>query len=271
MSDRKLSAPFSDARKLAVSTLAATLLSATGFSIDMAAAQQPPAAQRPAPPRPAAPAAPRPATPAAPKPGAAAPGQAQAAAPGTTPEVPPLIYSPWAKFCGKGNEAGAKEVCFTGKEGRLDSGLPVVGAALIEPEGGPIKVLRVTLPNGVSLRHGSHISIDNGKDPYAAPFVVCLTNGCMADFEATAELVAKLKSGHTLLVEAVNMAGNAFGFPVPLTDSSGNSFVKANEGPPTDPKVFEEQQKKLQEELQKRAEEARKKLEGPGAAPAPPR
>jgi len=271
MSDRKLSAPFSDARKIAVSTLAATLLSATGFSIDMAAAQQPPAAQRPAPPRPAPPAAPKPATPAAPKPGAAAPGQAQAAAPGTTPEVPPLIYSPWAKFCGKGNEAGAKEVCFTGKEGRLDSGLPVVGAALIEPEGGPIKVLRVTLPNGVSLRHGSHISIDNGKDPYAAPFVVCLTNGCMADFEATAELVAKLKSGHTLLVEAVNMAGNAFGFPVPLTDSSGNSFVKANEGPPTDPKVFEEQQKKLQEELQKRAEEARKKLEGQGGAPAPPK
>jgi hypothetical protein len=38
--------------------------------------------------------------------------------------------------------------------------------------------------------------------------------------------------------------------------------------------VFEEQQKKLQDELQKRAEEARKKLEGqqgaPGASTAPP-
>ena len=32
-------------------------------------------------------------------------------------------------------------------------------------------------------------------------------------------------------------------------------FAKAYDGPPTDPKVFEEQQKKLQEELQKRAEE----------------
>src|SRR5215468_1765088 len=117
MSDRKLSAPFSDARKIAVSTLAATLLSATGFSIDMAAAQQPPAAQRPAPPRPAAPAAPRPATPATPKPGAAAPGQAQAAAPGTTPEVPPLIYSPWAKFCGKGNEAGPRRSASPARKG----------------------------------------------------------------------------------------------------------------------------------------------------------
>jgi len=44
---------------------------------------------------------------------------------------------------------------------------------------------------------------------------------------------------------------------VPLGD-----FAKAYDGPPTDPKVFEEQQKKLQEELQRRAEEARKKLEG---------
>jgi hypothetical protein len=48
-------------------------------------------------------------------------------------------------------------------------------------------------------------------------------------------------------------------------------FAKAYDGPPTDPKVFEEQQKKLQEELQKRAEEARKKLESqPPQAAAPP-
>jgi len=57
--------------------------------------------------------------------------------------------------------------------------------------------------------------------------------------------------------------------------------AKAYDGAPTDPKVFEEQQRKLQEELQRRADEARKKLEGqqgapsssaappPGQAPAP--
>ena len=43
---------------------------------------------------------------------------------------------------------------------------------------------------------------------------------------------------------------------------------------PADPKAFEEQQRKLQEELQKKADEARKKLEGqqsqaPGAPTAP--
>jgi hypothetical protein len=78
--------------------------------------------------------------------------------------MPQLIYSPGAKFCGKGQDAPAKQVCFTGKDARTEAGQPVVAAA------------------------------------------------------------------------------------------------------PADPKVFEEQQKKLQDELQKRADEARKKLEGQGAA-----
>src|SRR5258705_13984603 len=64
MTDRKLSAPISNARRIAVSTIAATLLSATGFSVDTAVAQQP---QPPTtPPRPAAP--PPPAAPTPPPP-----------------------------------------------------------------------------------------------------------------------------------------------------------------------------------------------------------
>ena len=59
-------------------------------------------------------------------------------------------------------------------------------------------------------------------------------------------------------------ASSSLTLPLPLGD-----FGKAFDGPPTDPKVFEEQQKKLQEELQKRAEEARKKLEAQQPAAAP--
>ena len=68
---------------------------------------------------------------------------------------------------------------------------------------------------------------------------------------------------------SINLAANAISFPLPLTDTSGNSFQKANEGPPTDPKVFEAQQKQLQDDLQKRADELRKKLEAQGQAQAP--
>ena len=94
---------------------------------------------------------------------------------------------------------------------------------------------------------------------------MCFPNGCMADYEATADMVGRMKKGKTLTVQAINMQGQPVLLPLPLGD-----FAKAYDGPPTDPKVFEEQQRKLQEELQKKAEEARKKLEGQQSqAPAP--
>jgi hypothetical protein len=100
--------------------------------------------------------------------------------------------------------------------------------------------------------------------------VICFQNGCMSDYEVTPELLASMKKGQNLVVQAINSNGAPLTLPLPLAE-----FAKAYDGPPTDPKVFEETQKKLQEELQKRAEEQRKKLEeaqkaGGGAAPANP-
>jgi invasion protein IalB len=261
----------SKARKATVTALAVTMLSA-GF-IGAAMAQQPttpapatPAAKPPAKPaaKPAAaaPKTPAPAAQAAPAP--AAPG-AQAAAPGPAPEMPQLIYSPWAKFCGKGQDAQAKQVCFTGKDARTEAGQPVIAAALIEPDGEPKKLFRITLPSPLQLQYGTRVIVDQ-QPPMTGPFFTCFANGCMADYEATPDLIGKLKHGQMLTIQAINLAGSAISFPLPLVD-----FAKANEGPPTDPKVFEEQQKKLQDELQKRADEARKKLESQGGAAAPTR
>jgi invasion protein IalB len=258
--------PVSTVRRQAVTAIGATLFAVAGFAVaglalEPALAQAPPATT-PAPKPPAKP-APRPA---APKPPAAAPAappppQAAAPAPGQPAEMPQLIYSPWAKFCGKGQDPNAKEVCFTGKDARTEAGQPVVAAALIEPEGELKKLFRVTLPSPLQLQYGTRIIID--KDPaISGAFFTCFANGCMADYEATPELVGKLKKGQMLVIQAINLAAAAVSFPLPLADNTGNSFAKANEGPPTDPKVFEEQQKKLQDELQKRAEEARKRLEG---------
>jgi invasion protein IalB len=193
-----------------------------------------------------------------------APAQAPAPAPAAQPQMPQLIYSPWTKFCLKGKEANAKEVCFTGKDGRIESGMPVVAAVLIEPEGEPKKILRVTVPLGMQIQHGTRIIVDQNA-PMNSPYVICFTNGCMSDYEASADLVGKLKKGANLIVQAINANSQPISLNLPLTD-----FTKAHEGPPTDPKVFEEQQKKLQEELQRRADEARKRLESQTpAAPAP--
>jgi invasion protein IalB len=172
------------------------------------------------------------------------------------PDTPQLIFSPWTKFCLKGQEANAKQVCFTGKDGRVESVQPVVAAVLIEPDGEPRKILRVTLPLGMSLQPGTRVIIDQGQ-PMTGPYVICFNNGCMADYEASDALIGTMKKGQGLVVQGINGAGQPISLVLPLND-----FAKAYDGPPTDPKVFEEQQKKLQEELQRRAEEARKKLEG---------
>ena len=263
-------------RTLATITRTTALAAALALgATTVAIAQQPaPAAPAPAAPAPAAKPKPAPKKPAAAQPAPApAPAAQQAPAPGQAQQGQgdqvQLIYSPWTKFCLKGQEADAKQVCFTGKDARIESGMPVVAAVLIEPENEPKKILRVTLPLGMQLIHGTRVIVDQNQ-PMTAPYVICFTNGCMADYDATADLVAKMKTGQGLVVQAINSTGQPISLVLPLGD-----FGKAYDGPPTDPKVFEEQQKKLQEELQRRADEARKKLESQqggapgGAAPAP--
>ena len=254
--------------RLAAITGTAILTVAFAVAATTLASAQTPA---PAPAAPATPAAPKPAP--AKKPAKPAPAPAQAAPSGDVQPAPPqgqaqgggdqvqLIFSPWTKFCLKGQEANAKQVCFTGKDARIESGMPVVAAVLIEPETEPKKILRVTLPLGMQLIHGTRVIIDQNQ-PMTAPYVICFTNGCMADYEATADMITKMKSGQGLVVQAINSTGQPISLVLPLTD-----FAKAYDGPPTDPKVFEEQQKKLQEELQRRADEARKKLESQQGQP----
>jgi len=220
-----------------------------------------PQAKKPATPAPAAQTAPAQAAP--PAQPSAQPGQAAAPA-----QQLPLVYSPWTKICGKDQQqANAKEVCLVIKEARLETGQFVAGAVLVEPEGDPKKMLRVTLPLGMQLQQGTRVIIDQGN-PVARPYVICFPNGCMSDYDADTDMVGKLKKGQGLIVQAINAGGQPISLTLPLAD-----FAKAYDGPPTDPKVLEEQQKKLQDELQKKAEEARKKLESqqpqaaaPGAA-----
>jgi invasion protein IalB len=149
--------------------------------------------------------------------------------------------------------------------------LLVVSVAIIEMDGEAKKLLRMSLPYGVALQHGTRLIVDQGQ-PATSPFVTCLPpvvppGGCIADYEASTDLIGKMKKGQVLTVQAIHMNGQAMSPQMDLKD-----FAKAYDGPPTDPKVFEEQQKKLQDELQKRAEEARKRLENQppqAAAPAP--
>ena len=275
MTHRTLSAKARTASRVLATLTATSMLVVVGAVHSLA--QQVPA-PAPAPKPRAAPA--RPAQPAQQQAPAAQqqPQQQQQAPQGQaqTPagEAPQLIFSPWVKLCNKDADPKAKRICVTVKDGRVESGLLVVSVAIIEMDGEQKKLLRMSLPYGVALQHGTRLIVDQGT-PATSPFVTCLPpvvppGGCIADYEATADMIGRMKKGQVLTVQAIHMNGQAMSPQLDLKD-----FAKAYDGPPTDPKVFEEQQKKLQDELQKRAEEARKRLESqppqaaaPGAPPA---
>ena len=238
--------------------LAATMAAAGLLAALLVAA--PALAQTPAPKQPAKPAAQKQAP-------AAKPAEPQQPAQQAAAD-PQLMYSPWMKVCGKGPDTNNKQVCVITKDGRLENGMPVAIVQLFSPEG-EAKILRVTVPLGMQLAHGTRMIIDQSA-PAQQPYKICFPVGCMSDYPVTDEMVAIMKKGQMLTVQAINMQGTPISLPMPLVD-----FAKAYDGPATDPKAFEEQQRKLQEELQKKAEEARKKLEAqqpaaqaPTAAPA---
>lgn len=250
MTYRFASAPARPVARTLATFAAVAALSAAGVVGAFAQQPQQPAAPKAAPKAPAQKSAP------AQKGGAPAAGAAPQAG-GGEQAVPPLIYSNWTKICGKGPEAGAKQVCQTGKDGRLESGQPVVAAVIIEMDGEAKKVLQVTLPPGVLLPRGTRVVIDQDEpSAVVGSFLVCANGGCIAQLEANPDIIGKLKKGQNLYVQAYNMAQNVMTLSLPLGD-----FAKAYDGPPTDPKDLEEKNKKLQDELQKRALEARQKLE----------
>src|SRR6202142_218343 len=188
--------------------LAATALTATLLAPDAWAQTPAPAPAAPAPKAKAA--APK----AAPKAGPAAPAPAPAR---PADQQVRLIYAPWTKFCLKGQDANAKQVCFTGKDGRIESGQPVIAAVVIEPEGEAKKVLRVTLPLGVQLANGTHVAVD-GNTPLASPYVICFANGCMSDYEVTPALLASLRNGRSLSVQGTFNTGRAVTLALPLAE-----------------------------------------------------
>jgi invasion protein IalB len=181
---------------------------------------------------------------AAPKQAPAQPPQQQA-----QQQQPQITFTPWTKLCQKTQDATPHTVCVTGRDGRAESGMPVAAAMLIEPEGGK-KVLRITLPLGMALPPGTRAIVDQGQ-PMTGPYVVCFANGCVSDYEASEELIDKMKKGQVLVLQGINGGGQAISLGIPLAD-----FAKVHGGPPMDPKVFEEQQKKLMEELQRKQQQA---------------
>jgi invasion protein IalB len=161
---------------------------------------------------------------------------------GAPNELPPIVYSFWAKFCGK-DAANAKEACLTVKEARLETGQFLAGAALIERAGEDKKIVRITVPLAMQLTLGTRLQLDQ-EPAVVGRYITCVPNGCIADHDVDAAFVARLKQGQQIVLQSVNISGQVAYIPIPLAD-----FAKVNEG--ADPNAIEEERKWLQERLEK--------------------
>ncbi|RDJ24226.1 invasion associated locus B family protein [Bosea caraganae] len=230
--------------------LGLVLSAALGLSPVSAFAQQP----RPAQPRPAQPAPQQPAQPPA--------GQGQAAGPTVVQVKAEPSQTNWTKVCGK-DQAANKEICYTTRDFVSDQGQPVLAVAIYDVKGDPTKIVRFLMPLGLLLGPGIRFGVDTAQ-PVAGRYAICFPNGCFAEAQVKDDFINAMKKGTTLSASVQNQGGREVSFQIPLTD-----FAKGFDGAPIDPKVLEEQQKQLQDELAKRQEELRQRLGGSGASAVP--
>lgn len=176
--------------------------------------------------------------------------------------------SAWVKLCEKApNLTDPKQelnVCLTHHE-RLDgnTGMVLVSAAVREVEGQDKKALMVMVPLGMALPPGVQVKVDEGE-AVKLQFTLCHAAGCTAEGEATDKIIAEMNKGKQVVVAAINLAGKAIGFPVPLT-----GFEKAYAGKPVDNDKYKEARKRLMVAIRERQIELAKKARDEAGAKTP--
>lgn len=189
--------------------------------------------------------------------------------------------SSWVKICDKGELKGkdkdgkdvtkAVENCMTLTEQiHPDTGLTMVGATLVQlkMDGKEKNALQVTVPPGLVLPHGAAITVfpkdlwekvqkneklDKADDEklkknfVKLTYTYCLQYGCLAEAEATPEVVNLMKGGAGLMVHTVRAPGTPVSQPVPL-----GGFAQALSGPPTDTQKFKEARTALMQQIAER-------------------
>jgi invasion protein IalB len=158
--------------------------------------------------------------------------EAEIATRGRKPDRP-LTYTPWRKVCFKATqEAASKMVCRTTMNGKWDTGQIALRIDLIEREGDPVARLQIFVPAGSFLQPGIKLTVDQGP-PIQIPYVICLTNGCVAGSVANAGLIHELETGEMLALETVNSNVVGVTNSLPLKE-----FAQVHQGAPA--QVFEQ-------------------------------
>jgi invasion protein IalB len=159
----------------------------------------------------------------------------------------------WVKLCGE-DKAAKKQICFTQRELRTDSGQFLASAGVREVAGEARKILLLQTPVGMLIQPGMRVQIDKGKQD-AAKYTICFANACFAELPITDEFTGAMKKGGEIILTTLNQQAKAVNFKLSL-----KGFTAAYDGPAIDTAALQRQQQELQSELQRKAKEAQQKL-----------
>ena len=202
---------------------------------------------------------------------AATPAFAQAPKPGAPAAPQPIkldlipMPAPWTKVCQK-DPSGAKEFCRTIRAfGQAVDQPPTLAIAVDTLTGDEKKVVRVQLPEGLLLRPGIRLVLERGE-PIEGRYSICAGGSCFAEAEISQGQLNVMKKSAIASIVVRNQVGAEVTFNVPMHD-----FAASIDGPAVDPKKIQAQNKALQEQLEKRAQQQREQIEKekPPGSPTP--
>ncbi|MCT4657130.1 MAG: invasion associated locus B family protein [Cohaesibacter sp.] len=159
----------------------------------------------------------------------------------------------WVKICSQDPKT-KKSLCMIVQELRAETGQFLASVAVREIEGKKRKSLVIAITPGMLLQPGLSLQIDKGKQNKGA-YGICFPNACYAEIVIDANYIAQMKKGSQLSLTTLNQQAQPVRFDLTLS-----GFTAAYDGKALDPTKVASEQKNLQEELRKRAEEQRQKL-----------
>lgn len=159
----------------------------------------------------------------------------------------------WYKTCSKQED---NDVCVVQNLILANGGQLVTAVGLISVSGKiNRKLLQVSVQSARLIPPGIIMQIDGGKGQ-KLDYVVCLPDKCTAEVPLTDAMIASLKKGSDVVFTSINFRRA----PNPIKISL-EGFTGAYDGEPVSESKLADTQRSLQESMQKKAEETRKKLE----------
>jgi invasion protein IalB len=172
--------------------------------------------------------------------------QAQAPASGQAPQG-------WYKAC---TQQAENDVCVVQNIVAAGNGQLLTAVGLISVEGQVNqRVMQVSVPSARLVQPGINMQIDGGQAT-KLDFAVCMPDKCVAEVPLTDAMVAEFKRGGEVVFTSVNFQRA----PNPISISL-SGFTQAFDGEAMAQSELEERQRVLQEEMQRKAAEARQRLE----------